>query len=414
VSQSVISAIDGTPLKLKLRRAERRSRLRSLGLVLPLLAFILVTFALPIGKMLFLSVDNPLVHRYLAATLETLAGWDGRETPGEASFAALATDLTRARADGVLGQIGTRLNYDLPGFRSLMNRIERHLDEMKPPFRDAFIAVDAQWGRPEIWRVIKRDGVRYTLAYYVAALDLRYLPDGSIGLQPEAQRIYVTLFLRTLWVSLLITIICAALAYPVAYLLAHLPTRRSSLLMILVLLPFWTSLLVRTTAWIVLLQGNGVINDILVGLGIIDDANRLNLIYNMTGTIIAMVHVLLPFMVLPLFSVMKTVSPTHVRAAKSLGANPVLAFWRVYAPQTVPGLRAGSILVFILAVGYYITPALIGGRTGQLISNFIAYHVQSSLNWGLAAALGSILLGGVLLLYFLYNRLVGVDDLKLG
>lgn len=224
----------------------------------------------------------------------------------------------------------------------------------------------------------------------------------------------MALFLRTLWVSLLITALCVLLAYPIAYLMAILPTKTSNLLMILVLLPFWTSLLVRTSSWIVLLQTEGVLNDILVWTGIIGDDGRIQMIYNMTGTVVAMVHILLPFMVLPLFSVMKTISPTYMRAAKSLGATPARAFWTVYFPQTVPGIGAGSILVFILAIGYYITPALVGGRTGQLISNFIAYHMQQSLNWGLAAALGGILLAGVLALYWIYNRLVGIDNMKLG
>ena len=193
-----------------------------------------------------------------------------------------------------------------------------------------------------------------------------------------------------------------------------MPTRISNLLIIMVLLPFWTSLLVRTTSWIVLLQSQGVINDLLVWAGAVNDEGRLSLVYNMTGTMIAMIQILLPFMILPLFSVMKTISPYHIRAAKSLGASPAKAFWTVYFPQTLPGIGAGSLLVFILSVGYYITPALVGGRTGQLISNMIAYHMQKSLNWGLAAALGAILLGGILALYWLYNRLVGIDKMKLG
>jgi putative spermidine/putrescine transport system permease protein len=138
------------------------------------------------------------------------------------------------------------------------------------------------------------------------------------------------------------------------------------------------------------------------------------MIYNMQGTVIAMTHILLPFMVLPLYSVMKTISPSYVRAARSLGATPARAFWKIYFPQSVPGIGAGSILVFILAIGYYITPALVGGESGQLISNFIAFHMQKSLNWGLAAALGGILLGGVLALYWLYNKLVGIDNMKMG
>jgi putative spermidine/putrescine transport system permease protein len=184
--------------------------------------------------------------------------------------------------------------------------------------------------------------------------------------------------------------------------------------MILVLLPFWTSLLVRTTAWIAMLQTQGVINSLLVWAGIISDDQRIQLIFNATGTVIAMTHILLPFMILPLYSVMKTIPPSYMRAARSLGANQITAFTRVYMPQTLPGVGAGSLLVFILAIGYYITPALVGGESGTLISNMIAYHMQRSLNWSLAAALASMLLGGVLVLYWVYNRLVGVDNVKLG
>ncbi len=180
------------------------------------------------------------------------------------------------------------------------------------------------------------------------------------------------------------------------------------------LLPFWTSLLVRTTSWITLLQSQGVLNDMLVSVGILSDDGRLELMYNQWGTVIAMTHIMLPFMILPLYSVMKTVPKDFVRAARSLGAGPVTAFLRVYLPQTVPGIGAGVLLVFIISVGYYITPALVGGSSGQLISNQIAFHMLQSLNWGLAAALGALLLGGVILLYWLYDRLVGVDNMKLG
>jgi putative spermidine/putrescine transport system permease protein len=204
------------------------------------------------------------------------------------------------------------------------------------------------------------------------------------------------------------------LGFPIAHLLATLPMRKSNLLMILVLLPFWTSLLVRTTSWMVLLQQQGVINDILVWLGVIGPGGRLQMIYNQTGTIIAMTHILLPFMILPLYSVMRTINPSYVRAARSLGATSWTAFRRVYFPQTLPGLGAGALLVFILAVGYYITPALVGGSSGQLISNMIAMHMTDTLNWSMAAALAALLLGAVLLLYWVYDRMVGIDNLKLG
>jgi putative spermidine/putrescine transport system permease protein len=259
-----------------------------------------------------------------------------------------------------------------------------------------------------------REGRPLTASYYVAAVDREYDADGNIVKRPENRQIYLDLFKRTLYLSLAITAMTFLLGFPIAYYLSILPMRYANLLMIAVLLPFWTSLLVRTSAWIVLLQQQGVINNTLVGLGIIGDDGRFSLIYNQTGTIIAMTHILLPFMVLPLYSVMRTVPPSYMRAAKSLGATPSTAFRRVYFPQTLPGIGAGGVLVFIISIGYYITPALVGGQSGRMISNEIARHIQQSLNWGLAAALGSMLLVGVLVLYWLYNRLVGSDGLKFG
>lgn len=403
------------PLKTRLRRAERRRKAVAFGLVVPLLAFVVVSFVLPIGAMLYRSVDNPLLAESLPETLASLEDWDGTGAPGEETFAALARELVQAGEARTLGKIGGRLNDEESGLRSLVTKTGRQLDEVSQgPYRPVFLEIDARWGDPALWRIIERLGARYTLSHYITALDLRYDAEGRIVAQPESRQIYIPLFMRTLWVGVAVTAICLALAYPLAYVLAGLPSRTSNLLMILVLLPFWTSLLVRTTAWIVLLQTQGVVNDLLVLLGLVDDGQRLVMMHNMTGTLVAMVHILLPFMLLPIYSVMRSISPSYMRAALGLGANPAVAFWRVYAPQTVPGVGAGSILVFILAMGYYITPALVGGRSGQLISSFIAFHMQSSLNWGLAAALGTILLVGVLALYLLYSRLVGIGNLKLG
>jgi putative spermidine/putrescine transport system permease protein len=279
--------------------------------------------------------------------------------------------------------------------------------------KDQFIDTKDGWADPEVWTTIKSFSGYYTTGYFLNSVDMQNTPDG-VEQRPENERIYVKLFIRTIVLSLTITGTCILLGYPIAYLLASLPMRTSSILMILVLLPFWTSLLVRTSAWKGLLQSQGVINDTLVWMGLVADDNRLELINNMTGTIIAMTHILLPFMILPLYSVMKTISPSYVRAAKSMGATDWTAFWRVYFPNSVPGIGAGSILVFILAIGYYITPELVGGTNGVFISNRIAYHISSSLNWGLAAALGAILLALVVALYWLYDRMVGIDNVKLG
>ena len=409
-----LTTADGRPLKAALARALRRRRIRAVLLVMPLLIFVGATFLYPIALMLFRSVENPLVAEHMPKTLTALEKWDGKGLPDEAAFAALAADFIQARKDESIGRLATRLNFETSGLRSAVTRTARRASRMEAPFKDKILEAHTAWGQRETWATIKRLGKTITDVNYLAAIDRTYNADNKIQPQPENRQIYVSLFGRTMWMSIVVTVCCLVLGFPIAYLLASLPLRSSNMLMILVLLPFWTSLLVRTTSWIVLLQTQGVLNDIMVWIGIIDNANRIQLIFNAQGTVIAMTQILLPFMVLPLYSVMKTISPSYMRAAQSLGAHRFLAYWKIYVPNTLPGVGAGCLLVFILAIGYYITPALVGGQDGQMISNMIAFHMQKSLNWGLAAALGGILLLGVILLYWLYNKLIGVDRLKLG
>jgi putative spermidine/putrescine transport system permease protein len=418
-AQGAVLAADGRPLKQSLRRSLRRQKLRALALIAPLLVFLLITFVFPIGDMLFRSVENQIVSDTLPRTVTALRDWNpaSGETPPEPVFAALAADLQDAAEAKTHTRVGTRLNYEHPGISSLFRKSGRDVSRWDipddGPYREKFVEIDDGWADPDVWRVIRAYSPDYTPGYFLAAVDLEKGPDG-IERRPERERIYVMLFERTLVMSLAITLACLLLGYPIAWLLANLSARSANLLMILVLLPFWTSLLVRTAAWKVLLQQQGVVNDILVWTGLVADNARLALINNQFGTIVAMTHILLPFMILPIYSVMKTIPPSYLRAAKSLGATNWTAFWRVYFPQTVPGIGAGAILVFILAIGYYITPELVGGTKGTFISNRIAYHISSSLNWGLAAALGTILLGLVLALYWLYDRLIGIDNVKLG
>lgn len=407
--------VDGVPLKISLQRAERTKKIKSFLFLVPTLAFILITFIIPISDMLFRSVHIPEVGRLIPKTIESLQAWNGTGLPDEHAFHTLAKEFKILKKERTLGKVALRLNYEKSGMRSLLSKSARKLNKMhEGPFKDKMIKIDERWGERETWAVIKRLGKRFTFTHYLSAFDLKYDVDGNIIAQPEDIQIHTIIWLRTLWVSLLVTALCLMLGYPVAYLLATLPLKISNLLMICVLLPFWTSLLVRLTSWIVLLQKQGVLNNIFVWLGIISDENRIRMVYNMTGTLVAMTQVLLPFMILPLYSVMKTIDPSYVRAARSLGANSVRAFLEIYVPQSIPGIGAGSILVFIIAIGYYITPALVGGATGQLISNFISLHMSKTLNWGLAAAMGTILLAGVLAIYWLYNRLVGIENMKLG
>ncbi|MBP3126353.1 ABC transporter permease [Thalassospira sp. ER-Se-21-Dark] len=329
------------------------------------------------------------------------------EDPWESVYGALGMDLTNPDTVSAIN------SYNGAG-ASALQAAAANIDQLPQfGFREAFTEEDKDWGSADIWATIKLYSPSMTPGYFLNSVDMTLTPDGIV-MKPENQQIYTTLFTRTLIMALIITASCIVLGYPVAWLLANLPMRTASILMILVLLPFWTSLLVRTSAWKVLLQQQGVINEILVWLGFVNDADRLVLMNNATGTVIAMTHILLPFMILPLYSVMKTIPPSYQRAAKSLGATNWTAFWRVYFPQSVPGIGAGSILVFILAIGYYITPEIVGGTDGVFISNRIAYHISSSLNWGLAAALGSILLVVVLGLYWCYDKIVGIDNVKLG
>ena len=393
------------------RTPDWRPRLRAAGLALPLLAFIAVTFVAPLTTMLSRSVHDAVVADALPETLALLEGWDGEGVPGEDVFAAAARELANAQEERTIGRVAGRVNRVLGGMRSVVALTGRRLPPLPDgSWRETMTAINPAWGEADTWHAVRTAGERFTARHYLAALDLRRLPDGSVVRQDEDRRIYLRLFGRTFVVSLTITGLCLLFGYPLAHFIAHAPPRRAGLLLALVLVPFWTSLLVRTTSWIVLLQGQGVINDILVALGLVSDDGRLALIYNMTGTFVAMTHVLLPFMVLPLYSVMRGIPRSHMNAAASLGARPAQGFLRVYWPQTLPGVGAGSLLVFILAIGYYITPALVGGSTGQLISNMVAYHMQTSLNWGLASALGGIILACVIGLYLLYERVAETEQ----
>ena len=407
--------VEGVPLKDRLARVERSKKVKAFLLVTPLLAFIVITFVIPIADMLYRSVDNPRLTTLMPQTMAILNAWDGKDLPPEAAFEALTKEILALRKSGDIGKVSGRVNYDMSGARSLFAKTARKMKKVKGgPYKEAVIKADKRWGERETWAIIKLAGKKTTPAFYLAAVDRQLNADGEVVLKPDERRIYVALFIRTFWISAAVTLICLLMGYPIAYLMSTQPVRISNLLIIMVLLPFWTSLLVRTTSWIVLLQTKGVINDVLVWIGIISEDGRIQMIYNQTGTLIAMSQILLPFMVLPLYSVMKTIPISQVRAAQSLGANPFVAFYQIFFPQSVPGIGAGGLLVFVLSVGYYITPALVGGSSGQLISNMIAFHMKSSLNWGLAAALGTMLLASVLVFYYVYDKVVGIDRMKLG
>ncbi|MCC5974719.1 MAG: ABC transporter permease [Rubellimicrobium sp.] len=398
------------------RRELRRNRFMAFLLTLPLLIFLSFAFIAPIGTMLFQSVYSPNVAELIPDTLDRLSDWDGQAIPDEETRTAFAYDLRQLFAERRSGRLGEELNRVLPGASSTVQGTARKLNEAEPEEvaargAEMLSEFNAAWDSPEIWRALQRAGEVYTDRFFLTALDLERTPEGEVQARASA-RIYIDLYVKTLRMGLTITLLTVLLGYPLSFFLAHQPSGRANMLIIFVLLPFWTSLLVRTTAWIALLQTNGVVNSTLMAMGLISEP--LTLLYTEFATILAMTHILLPFMVLPLYSVMKTIDPSYMRAAMSMGARPIRAWYSVYLPASLPGLSAGAMLVFIISVGYYITPALVGGTDGQMISNLIAFHMQQSNNWGLAAALGTLLLALILVIYFAFDRFVGASNIKLG
>lgn len=410
---SAAADINRIDVFMAVRRAQRPARRAALSLALPLILFLIIAFVAPILYLLSTSVSNPETRLVLPRTLAALESWDGASTPGEPVFAAFADDLRVARDENTAALLGKRLNYEMSGMRSRVLSAARMVEKLDDgPYREHFIDLHDDWASPAVWAIIKRNGSSFTPYYLLTALDLKQTADGAIERAPADQSIFLGVLGRTLLVAAMVTAFTLLLGYPVAYVLTIAPKAIAGIMLLMVLLPLWTSLLVRTTAWVVLLQSDGVINDILMGLHLTSE--KLQLIFTRVGTVTAMTHIQLPFTILPIYSVMRSISTTQLRAARSLGAGPTSAFWRVYAPQTLPGVVAGCLMTFILSLGYYITPALVGGPRDQMVSNFIAVYINRELNWGLAAGLGVVLLVVTLAIYLLFLRLVGADKIRLG
>jgi len=367
------------------------------ALIAPLLLFLLASFVAPVLMMLSRAVIDRDLERVWPNSASHLRQWDGAGLPPDALAATVAREIVATRQDGTLNQVANRLNYDMVGSRSLLYTTADRLTAgaAGSSVRD-LARIDPRWGQPAIWAAMRHADGPLTRHYLLAALDRRLDAGDRVVSVPAEQAVFANIYLRTFKISAIVALLCVALGYPVAYLLASLPERKANPLLILVLLPFWTSALVRTAAWAVLLQTNGVVNSTLQTVGLIDAP--LQLIYNRLGVYIAMTHVLLPFFILPLYGVMKGIPPTPMRAASSLGAPPLRAFLSIYLPQTLPGVAAGAIIVFTLALGYYVTPALVGGGADQMISASIAFYTNQSLNWGMAAGLSLLLLLPLLLM----------------
>lgn len=240
--------------------------------------------------------------------------------------------------------------------------------------------------------------------------------DGQLSLEHYQKMIeyksYARVFVTTFQVSILTTAICILIGYPLAYFLAIMPQRLAGFFMLTVLLPFWTSLLVRTYAWLVLLQKNGILNDFAISAGLWE--TPLKLVHNMTGTLIGMAHIMLPFLVLPLYGSMRKIERDMMHAAANLGASPIQAFWKIYFPLSISGMVAGSLIVFVLCLGFYVTPAVLGGGRVVMVATQITAILENQYNWGAASALGVVLLVATLLILFAATRLFKLDAALFG
>ena len=237
--------------------------------------------------------------------------------------------------------------------------------------------------------------------------------DGSFSLENYQRMIesksYARIFRTTFQVSFLTTAICIIIGYPLAYFMAQLPQRLANLCLITVLLPFWTSLLVRTYAWLVLLQKRGLVNEWAISIGLWDEP--LKFVHNLNGTLIGMVHIMLPFLVLPTYGAMKAIDRDYLKASANLGASPVRAFWTVFFPLSTPGLFAGALMVFVLCLGFFVTPAVLGGGKVILVSMKIVSNIELFVNWGAASALGVVLLIMTISILWLASKFLNLQTM---
>ncbi len=365
-----------------------RPRLFAGALVAPALILVVLALVVPLLVAFATAVRDPELREAMPVTAGLLREWDGRGLPPEPLFEAAARELRAAEGAQALGALSRRLNFERSGMRGMLLRTARA--EMAAPYSMALPALDARWGEVATWTMLRRAALGVTPLYLLRAVDLDVAADGSVVAQPEEEAVFLRLFGRTMAIALQVTVVTLLVAYPAAYTMARLSPGWARLATVLVLVPFWVSILVRTTAWFILLQREGPVNAALLAMGVLD--HPMQLIFTRFAVVLAMVHVLLPFAILPMVGVMKRIDPRLGRAAASLGATKWQHFRRVYFPLSLPGVGAGGLIVFMLAVGFYITPALVGGNSDQMVSAFIADYTTSTLNWGMAGALALLLL----------------------
>lgn len=351
-------------------------------LITPTLIFLIVFFVYPVSAMLWKSIYNVEVETYFPRTVTVLSETEKTPTPPEKVFKALALDFKKEN----VRQVSTYLGHYYPGARKLIIKTSKQIDIISPPYKESFANIDKRWLDEKLWNVIRSESSAFTFTNYK-----------RIFTEP----VYLKILARTFIISLFITMMTVFLAYPVAYWMSQL--RNTFLLRfvtLIVLLPFWTSFLARLISWLLLLQQNGMINYVLVHIGL----EKVQLLYNLTGTFIGSVYVLLPMAILSLYVVMKNIPTVLTKVATTLGSKPLNTFWKVYFPMTLPGIYSALLIVFITVIGFYTTPAMLGGTKSIFVTQLIVDNMQQTLNWEMAAALSSLLFIITLSLLLVYLR----------
>jgi ABC-type spermidine/putrescine transport system, permease component I len=361
-------------------------------LVLPLVTYVFL-YLMPLGSVISLSLGNG----EMGSTLTHFRDSDPHDPDARAT--ALLVDM-KAMTRGQQATIARQLNQEVSGFRTLFLNTARSAGEIEPSFA-GIVAFDQRWAEPKYWAALSENSGAITWRHFQRATGLVVSEDGEIT--AGGDDIYLQIMLRTLTIAGQVTIVTLLISYPLAFAAANASPRLAAFVLVAVMLSFWTSILVRTTSWVILLQTTGLVNDFLLWTGLVREP--LQLIFNRFGAIVAMTHVLLPFAIIPIMNVMRTIPSSQVNASRSLGAGPIESFLRVYFPQTLRGVAVGGGTVFILTLGFYITPALTGGPNDQMLSFYIADFVNRSLNWGMASALSVMLLLTVLLLVTIYGSI---------
>lgn len=373
-------------------------RVRAFALVLPLLAFLGVFFLWPLASIFSTAVSDTDVSRAFPNLGAMIGEWDGGPPTADMNDALVADLRDTSQTD--MGNAIRRLNSQTSGFRSLMGRTQQAVRGDGPV---ALSEVDDRWADPAYWQTIRSALPPLTDRFLLNAVDRGRGEDGGIERLPSGQSVHVQIFLRTLGMSALVTVICALIGLPYAMLMAQATGAVRNILMASVLLPMWTSILVRCTAWFIVLQNDGVASQVVRVFAGVQAA--IPLLFTRSGVIIAMTHVMVPFMILSIYAVLIAMPRNLMPAAASMGAGPIAAFRLILLPLVMPGIIAGGLLVFMTSLGFYILPALLGGGNDQLISAFVAQYAIQQANWPLASALGVVLLVMTVVIFGIYQRL---------